>query len=158
VTEIIKLRLNQKGKKEPMNKKILALDIGDQWTGTALSDQLGFTAKPYGTVPTKELDDFIARTIEKEQLKSIVIGYPITLRGTESEQTKKITAKKKQLEMLFPSVSWQLWDERLTSKQAAEIKKAKTKQEKIESHSIAAAVILRSYLEYLYQQSPLTDL
>jgi putative pre-16S rRNA nuclease len=136
-----------------MNRKILALDIGDQWTGTALSDLLGFTAKPYGTVPTSQLEDFISKTIEREPIKEIVIGYPITLRGTESMQTKKITEKKKQLEHDFPTITWQLWDERLTSKQAAGIKKAKTKEEKIQSHSIAAALILQSYLEYLYQQS-----
>ncbi len=136
-----------------MNSKILALDIGDQWTGTALSDSLGFTAQPYETVPTAQLKKFIAKIVQKEQLKEIVIGYPITLRGTESLQTKKIVAKKKELEETFPTLSWQLWDERLTSKQAATIKKAKTKEEKLQSHSIAAAVILQTYLEYLYQQS-----
>jgi len=36
-------------------------------------------------------------------------------------------------------------DERLTSKQADQIKQAKTKEDKIKSHSIAAALILRSY-------------
>ena len=136
-----------------MNSKILALDIGDQWTGTALSDSLGLTAQPYETIPTTQLKTFITKIIQKENLKDIVIGYPITLRGTESLQTKKIVSKKKELEEAFPIVSWHLWDERLTSKQAATIKKAKTKEEKLQSHSIAAAIILQTYLEYLYQQS-----
>jgi len=42
-----------------------------------------------------------------------------------------------------------LWDERLSSKRAASgTKKIMTKEEKVVSHSIAAAFILDSYLEY----------
>ena len=36
----------------------------------------------------------------------------------------------------------------LTSKQAATIKSAKTKEDKLRSHAIAAAIFLSSYLEY----------
>ena len=36
--------------------KTLALDLGDQWTGSALSDELGLIASPLQTIPTKELE------------------------------------------------------------------------------------------------------
>ncbi len=132
--------------------KTLSFDIGDQWTGSALSDPLGFTAKPYKTVATKDLEEFIAKTMQQEQVKEVIVGYPITLRGTESLQTKKIVAKKEELEKAFPVLSWELWDERLTSKRAALLKKAKTKEEKLHAHSIAAAFILQSYLDYRFAQ------
>lgn len=129
--------------------KILALDIGDRWTGTAISDPLKMFARPYETVKTAELEQFLQRTIEQENLVAIVVGDPKTLRGTESEQTKKIKKQKEQLEKKFSTVSWHLWDERLTSKMAARIKKEKTKEDKLKGHSIAAALILESYLSYL---------
>jgi putative pre-16S rRNA nuclease len=129
--------------------KILALDIGDQWIGSALSDPLGLTAKPFKTVTAQELTAFITKTIHQEQIKDIVIGYPLTLRGTKSEQTKIIISTKEELEKKFPLISWHLWDERLTSKRAESLKKAKTREEKLHAHSIAAAFILQSYLDYL---------
>ena len=41
-----------------------------------------------------------------------------------------------------------MWDERLTSKQASTIKSTKTKEDKLRSHAIAAAIFLSSYLDY----------
>ena len=131
---------------------ILALDLGDVWTGTALSDSLGITARPYQTVPTKELEAFLRTTIDKEGVERIVIGWPKTMKGTESAQTKKTVAFKEQLEEIFPQISWVLWDERLTSKQAAALKQVKTKADKIAVHSKAAALILTGYLDHLQFQ------
>ena len=35
--------------------KILALDIGDRWTGVAISDPLGILPRPYDTIKTAEI-------------------------------------------------------------------------------------------------------
>jgi len=70
--------------------KILALDIGDRWTGIAISDPLGIIARPYDTVATHQLIDVLERIITLENISTIVVGMPITLRGLESEQTKKV--------------------------------------------------------------------
>jgi len=133
--------------------KILALDIGDQWTGSALSDPTKTFARPYQTVKSKELDQFLTEKIKTEHIETVVYGHPKTLKGTESEQTKKIKQEKERLEKKFPSVAWILWDERLTSKFAQSAsprtKRKKSKEDKIKSHSVAAAFILDSYLIYL---------
>ncbi len=128
--------------------KILALDTGDVWTGVAISDGRAIIAQPYETIKANKLIDFLQTTLAKEQIETIVVGHPKTMRGTESEQTKKVVALVEQLKQQFPDISWVLWDERLTSKQAAALKKIKTKEDKIKSHAIAAALILSSYLEY----------
>ena len=128
--------------------KILALDIGDRWIGVAISDPLGILPRPYDTAKASELYDFLEKVIKKEHIATIVVGLPTTMRGTESEQTKKIIAMTHELEEKFPQVEWKLWDERLTSKQAASIKSAKTKEQKLQSHAIAAALILQTYLDY----------
>jgi putative Holliday junction resolvase len=135
--------------------KIAALDIGDQWTGIALSDALGLLAKPYITVETEQLIADIEKLLQKERISSIVIGYPKTLKGTVSEQTKKIDAMAELLRTTFPSIEWILWDERLSSKRADMQKKDRSKEEKLRSHAIAAAFILDSYLSYLHMQKNL---
>jgi len=133
--------------------RILALDVGDVWTGTAISDPIGLFARPYQTIETKELEFFLTNTIQKEKIKTVVVGYPRTMRGTESEQTKKVKELFHTMEKKFAIVEWKLWDERLSSKRAAKIKKGIMREEKKESHSVAAAFILDSYLNYLHSQT-----
>jgi putative Holliday junction resolvase len=128
--------------------KILALDIGDVWTGTALSDALGMFAKPYQTTETKNLNAFLRDLFLKETIETIIIGHPRTMKGTSSDQTKKVEEAKGTLEKEFPAKKFIFWDERLSSKRADALKKATTKEEKIKSHSIAAAFILESYLQF----------
>lgn len=131
--------------------KILALDIGDQWTGSAISDPLGFMARPYQTVETKKLVDFLRQTFAQEKISIVVVGHPVTMKGTASEQTKKVEEQKKKLEEMFPAQQWVLWDERLSSKRADALKHAKDKEAKKKAHSVAAAFILDIYL--LYRQN-----
>jgi len=139
--------------------KILALDIGDRWTGVAISDPLGILPRPYDTFKTAELYAALEKTIAKEHVSTIIVGLPTTLRGTESDQTKKVIAMTDELKKHFPNIEWKLWDERLTSKQAASIKSTKTKEDKLRSHAIAAAIFLSTYLEYkrFATQSPVSS-
>lgn len=127
-------------------KKIAALDLGDQWIGIALSDASQLLARPHTTIPQKELCSFLSTLFSQEEIETLVVGYPQTLRGTESEQTKKIVKQKEELALLFPHVQWILWDERLSSKQAQTMGK---KGDKLHIHAKAAAVILEGYLTHL---------
>lgn len=135
--------------------RILALDLGDKWVGTALSDGLGITCKPYKTVTLPNLPSFLQEIIPQERITTVVIGYPKTFSGGQSDQTRKIVAEKEKLEQQFGLVNevpitWLLWDERLSSKRAQElVQKARTPEEKQKSHSIAAAFILQNYLDHL---------
>lgn len=133
--------------------KLLALDIGDAWTGTAITDGLRMFARPYQTVASKDLDTFLQQTFAKEKISAIIVGLPKTLKGTNSQQTETTIIKKEKLEIKFPDKKWVLWDERLTSKAASQIKSAKTKEEKLQQHSIAAAIILESYLPFFNSQN-----
>lgn len=132
--------------------KIVGLDIGDQWIGIAISDALGFFAKPLKTIKFHEIEKTISELLQTEKIAKIIIGYPKTMQGNLSEQTKKVIAIKDELQNKFAAVEWVLWDERLSSKRAQTLKPAKTKEDKLRSHAIAAAFILSSYLEYAKQQ------
>ncbi len=128
--------------------KRLAFDIGDVWTGVAISDVLGMFASPFKTIKTKELITFLQELISNEPIGSIVIGYPKTIAGTESDQTRKTVRFKEKLEKEFPEYTFVLWDERYTSQQAQELKKVRSKEDKLKLHAIAAAFILETYLAY----------
>ena len=135
-------------------KKILALDIGDAWTGIAISDALGMFARPYTTVEARKISATIADILTKESIGTIIVGYPKTMGGNESAQTLKVIAHKESLEKEFPGVLWLLRDERLSSKRASNLrieqgKKTKTAEEKLKGHALAAAFILDSYLSSL---------
>jgi len=132
--------------------RTLALDIGDRWTGIAISDPLGITARPYKTIDSAILIVTLEEIIAKERVSTIIIGYPETLRGTESEQTKKVKAIYENIQKTFPLIVCLLRDERFTSQQAAKLKKSTNKEQKLQQHAIAAAFILNSYLDYLQFQ------
>jgi len=136
-----------------MYTKIAALDIGDKWTGVAISDALGITARPYTTVETTHLFDIITTLHTQERVKKVVVGYPKTMKGTISDQTRKVEQKKEELVAKFPTIEWVLWDERLSSKRADSLHKGTSKEAKLKSHAIAAAFILQTYLAYLAPQT-----
>ncbi|OGB86327.1 hypothetical protein A3J41_03110 [candidate division TM6 bacterium RIFCSPHIGHO2_12_FULL_38_8] len=129
--------------------KIIALDLGDVWTGTALSDSLKILAKPYKTIKTIEVLNFLKELFAKEMIETMVIGYPQTMKGTESLQTKKVLEQKELIAKTFPDIKIILWDERLSSKTARTIQGKNARTQKENEHSIAAAVILQTYLQFL---------
>ena len=133
-------------------KKTVALDIGDAWTGIAISDILGMVARPYNTVASHKLSSSLADIFKQEQIGTVIVGYPKTMKGHESAQTLKVVAHKEALEKEFPHVTWLLQDERLSSKRASNLrieqgKKTRTPEEKLKGHALAAAFILDAYLE-----------
>lgn len=135
--------------------RILALDLGDRWVGSAIADPLGITCRPYQTVELDQLNDFLKKTLVAESISKVVVGYPKTFSGTESDQTKKIVSLKQELEKTFSvvdgqSIEWVLWDERLSSKRASQVQGGRSdEQSKRQSHSIAAAFLLQTYLDHL---------
>ena len=131
--------------------RIAAVDMGDVWTGVALSDPSGLVVKPYATYESAHLLKELALLFEKERVTKVIIGYPQTMRGTESEQTKKIINTTETIKKEFPDITFIMLDERNTSKEAIKFGKKgiKTKTEKLREHAIAAALLLKSYLDYI---------
>jgi putative Holliday junction resolvase len=129
--------------------KIAAIDLGDRHIGIALSDASQIISSPYITVTPEELDAFLQKFIVKENVKLILVGHPKTLKGTKSEQTVKVENEFARLSSQFNTIQWKLIDERLSSKHANNLIRAKTKEEKLKSHAIAASLLLESYLQFL---------
>lgn len=130
--------------------KTVAIDLGDAWCGIAISDALNILARPLTTVPTEKLSTFLTELFVKESIGIVVVGYPQTMKGTESDQTKKVLAFKESLEQQFPQKLWRLWDERLSSKRASALqqegRKKSNPNKKMQEHALAASFILDSFL------------
>ena len=131
---------------------MLGIDYGERRIGLALSDPMGIIAKPLKVIDRKKSNDYISEilnTSEEKKAKIIVVGLPLTLRGTKSKQTEIVQKFIDELIQLgtIPVVPV---DERLSS--IAAIKSlqeqgVKTGHAKGRVDETAAAIILQEYLD-----------
>ena len=135
-----------------MPGRILALDYGTKRIGVALSDELGWTAQPLETFERRTLDRdvaHIAALVESHSVERVVLGLPLQLDGREGPAVRAMREFTDKLEASL-SVPVVLWDERMTTKAAEELLIAadvSRKKRKGIVDRIAAAILLRSYLE-----------
>ena len=130
---------------------ILALDPGEKLVGAAVSDENLITIKrlpPLRRSNWKRLLQDVLSLIERFDVKTIVIGLPLSLDGTQGESAQKV---QRVAQNLARSVSLPVFlqDERLTSFEAMENLKAEGKRhEEIPAliDGEAAALILRDFL------------
>ena len=136
--------------------RILGLDYGQKRIGISLSDPLQITAQPLyvleGLKEDKKIDR-IVKLVDEYDIKSIVMGYPLTLKGKKSELTNKVSEFAEKLRDKI-QIEVVLWDERFTSVQAQRIlhqMNIKPSRSKSKVDSIASVLILMNYLDYLHQ-------
>ncbi len=72
------------------SQRVLGLDVGDVRTGVAVSDELGWTARPLVTVPTADLLKNLPELIKKYALERVVVGRPRHLSGGLGAQAEKV--------------------------------------------------------------------
>ena len=100
--------------------RVLALDHGEARCGCALSDPSGTLATPIGAVErpdTRRGLSALAALVDEHGVERVVVGLPLTLAGEEGEQAQRARAFADRLAARV-SVPVELWDERLTSRQA----------------------------------------
>lgn len=135
--------------------RILAIDLGTKRTGIAVTDTLNILANPLITIETSKIVEFLNGYFAKEEVDTIVLGYPIRLDGTANEMTPRVINLKGRLSKLYPKKNIVLVDERFTSKMAMQSmiamgSKKKDRKEKAGNlDKVSAAIILQSYLEQL---------
>lgn len=134
--------------------RILALDPGTKRIGVALSDELGWTAQPLETFERKSLDADLAHIkdlIRRHEVREIVIGMPVQLNGRAGPAAQRA---QRFLEAVRAAVGIPVvpWDERLTTKAAEQMlieADVSRKKRKGAVDRVAAALLLKSYLEHL---------
>lgn len=133
--------------------RILAIDLGTKRTGIAVTDSLKMLANPLETIETGKLIEYLKTYCAKEDVDTLVLGYPTRLDGSQNEMTPRVISMKHRLEKQFPTKKIELIDERFTSKMAMQSmiamgSKKKDRKEKAGNlDKVSAAIILQSYLE-----------
>ncbi|MGH9710642.1 MAG: Holliday junction resolvase RuvX [Candidatus Acidiferrales bacterium] len=131
--------------------RILAIDYGRRRIGLAVSDELGITAVPVAALERKNRLEDIRRLREiarKYKITLVIVGSPVHLAGHAGEMAKEAArfASRIKKELGLPV---ELRDERLTSWEAEQTLKenAGRRREKTNVDSVAAAILLRDYLD-----------
>lgn len=134
-------------------RRIMGIDYGDARVGVAVSDPLGITAQGVATLANKVFDNML-RSLDKLILeyapKTIVLGLPKNMDGTEGVRAEISNQFAKILKDTYPDISVVLWDERLTTVLAdryLSATKTRGKQRKQVVDTVAASLILQSYLD-----------
>jgi len=138
--------------------RILALDPGTKRIGVALSDELGWTAQPLETFERKTLAADVGHIhdlVRRHDVREIVIGMPVQLNGRmgPAAQSAQQFLDAVQAAVGIPVVAW---DERLTTKAAEQMlieADVSRKKRKGAVDRVAAAILLKSYLEHLSSAS-----
>jgi putative holliday junction resolvase len=131
--------------------RILAIDYGERRTGLAVSDPLGITAQGLPTIETKDSAGIPARVAEiiaEVGAEQVIIGLPLNMNGTESDQTAAVRTFAAEVETLV-DIPVIFRDERLTSVQAHRVMRemgTKTRGNKHVVDRISATLILQDYL------------
>ena len=121
----------------------MALDYGSARTGVAVSDPTGTLARPLGVVEKAGTDQGlseIARLVREEGAERVVVGLPLTLRGTRGEQAAETELFVEALRAVV-DVPVELYDERFTTDLAERTAGAAPED------ALAAAHLLSGWLE-----------
>lgn len=102
--------------------RVLALDYGSARCGCAVSDPTGTLATPIEPVLRPATRKGFARLVElvrEREAERVVVGLPLTLSGTDSDQTRETRAFAKMLQSrVGDRVEVVLHDERFTTRMA----------------------------------------
>jgi putative holliday junction resolvase len=123
--------------------KVMALDYGAARTGVAVSDPTGTVARPLCVVERAGSEAGLvelARLVREEEVERVVVGLPLTLRGTRGEQAVE-TERFVEVLRRSTNVPVELYDERFTTDLAQRTAGAAPED------ALAAAHLLSGWLE-----------
>lgn len=137
--------------------RILAIDYGTKRTGIAVSDPLCIIAGGLVTVPTKELEGWLAKYFASENVSTLVLGKPMQMDGSPSETWRFVEPLAARLRRAYPDKQVVFYDERFTSVLAhramldSGIGKM-ARRDKALVDKISATIILQSYMDSVARQ------
>jgi putative Holliday junction resolvase len=137
--------------------RVLGVDVGRRRVGLAISDPSGTLARPLGTLTVTNTADAVDKvameatrlSAEEDGLATIVVGVPVRLDGSASDETRSV---REFIDALTGRVRVPIvgGDERLTSHEAESrlaIGERDWRVRKKKLDAAAAAIILQDYLD-----------
>jgi putative Holliday junction resolvase len=131
--------------------RLLALDVGDERIGVAISDESGTLARPLEVIRrVSGAASFlrIVDIVQRQGVGRIIVGLPLREDGSQGKQVTSTQAYVRGLarHVHLPIV---LWDERFTTREARDRiyeGRAARHKSQAEVDAIAAAIILQDYI------------
>ena len=136
-----------------MFKKYVDLYVGDVRICVAKSDIMGILATPLEVIDRRKVKAVkrIEEILIQENTKSLVIGIPKSLDGTEKRQAEKVREFIEKLNKSIEGLEIFEVDERLTTVSADRLLNETNKKGALEKRKVvdkvAAAIILQTFLD-----------
>ncbi len=132
--------------------RAVGIDLGSQRIGVAVSDGLGLTAQPHGTIARhggKRDLDAIAAVVQQVEAEIVVLGLPLDGEGNEGRAARSARAFAVRLRSAVP-VPVDFIDESFSTVEAEDIllqaNLSRAKRRKVIDR-LAAALILQRWLD-----------
>jgi len=142
--------------------RIMSLDVGSKTIGIALSDPARIISQPFSVIKrigSRHDIDQLCQIVNDEEVSLIVVGLPMNTDGSLGKSAVYVMEFTEKLKK-HVSVPIVMWDERFSTTAAeralisADVSRQKRKGV---IDSVAAAIILDGYLDYLRQRSDISS-
>ena len=141
-------------KKQSESVRLIGLDLGSKRIGVSICDEKQSIATPFKTINKTNKDELInelKKIINENNVKGIVIGYPINMDGSLGSSAQSVNDIAKKIDEAI-NIDVCLWDERLSTVGAfnlsSQLDVNVTKREKNIDQN-AAAFILQGAIDFL---------
>jgi len=141
-------------KKQSEKCRLIGLDLGSKRIGVSICDEKQLIATPYKTIhksKNNELIEELKNIIQENDIKGIIIGYPLNMDGSLGSSAQSVNDVSKNIDKEI-NVDVCLWDERLSTVGAfnlsSQLDVNVSKREKNIDQN-AAAFILQGAIDYL---------
>ena len=141
-------------KKQSEKCRLIGLDLGSKRIGVSICDEKQLIATPYKTIhksKNNELIEELKNIIQDNDIKAIIIGYPLNMDGSAGSSAQSVNDVSKNIDKEI-DIDVFLWDERLSTVGAfnlsSQLDVNVSKREKNIDQN-AAAFILQGAIDYL---------
>ena len=141
-------------KKQSEKCRLIGLDLGSKRIGVSICDEKQLIATPYKTIHKSKNNELIMELkniIQENDIKAIIIGYPLNMDGSSGSSAQSVNDVSKNIDKEI-DVDVCLWDERLSTVGAFNLSSQLdvniSKREKNIDQN-AAAFILQGAIDYL---------
>ena len=146
--------INELKNKIDNNSRLVGLDLGTKRIGLSICDDKRLIATPFKTINYSNINNLVDELkliIVENNIKALIIGYPVNMDGSLGKSTQSIRDKANIISKKL-NIPLSLWDERLSTIGAFNISRQldvniSKRTKKIDQN--AATFILQGAIDYL---------